>query len=123
MRPAFRVLPVDAVLTLAGAVGLPAGVLAALAPFGPGHPEPRFVLPSVRLQHVRAVGGQHMCCSLTDGGGARLQAVAFRCADSALGRVLVGHAGMPFHLAGRLQTRRGHGLQLVIDDAAVAPSC
>jgi hypothetical protein len=27
---------------------------------------------------------------------------------------------MPFHLAGRLQTRRGQGLQLVIDDAASA---
>ena len=118
----FRVLPVDAVLTLAGAVGLPAGVLAALAPFGSGHPEPRFVLPGVRLQHVRAVGGQHLCCSLADGAGARLQAIAFRCADSPLGRALVGHAGMPFHLAGRLQTRRGQGLQLVIDDAASALS-
>jgi single-stranded-DNA-specific exonuclease len=116
----LRVLPVDAVLTLAGAVGLPAGVLAALAPFGSGHPEPRFVLPGVRLQNVRAVGGQHLCCSLADGAGARLQAIAFRCADQPLGRALVDHAGMPFHLAGRLQTRCGQGLQLVIDDAASA---
>jgi single-stranded-DNA-specific exonuclease len=118
----LRVLPVDAVLTLAGAVGLPAGVLTALAPFGSGHPEPRFVLPAVRLLHVRTVGGQHLCCSLADGTGARLQAIAFRCADSALGRALVGHTGMPFHLAGRLQTRSGQGLQLVIDDAASARS-
>jgi hypothetical protein len=49
-----------------------------------------------------------------------LQAIAFRCADSPLGRALVDHAGMPFHFAGRLQTRHGRGLQLVIDDAASA---
>jgi single-stranded-DNA-specific exonuclease len=118
----LRVLPVDAVLSLAGAVALPAAVLAALAPFGPGHPEPRFVLPSVRLQRVRAVGGQHLSCSLADGAGACLQAIAFRCADSPLGRALADHAGAPFHLAGRLQARHGPRLQLVIDDAASALS-
>ena len=117
-REDFRVLSFDGVMTVAGAVRLPEGVLAALAPFGSGHPEPRFALPGVRLQHVRTVGGQHLCCSLADGAGSRLQAIAFRCADSALGRALFNHAGMPFHLAGRLQTRRGRGLQLVIDDAA-----
>jgi single-stranded-DNA-specific exonuclease len=116
----FRVLPFDAILTVAGALGLPESVLTALAPFGSGHPEPRFALPGVRLRHVRTVGGQHLCCSLADGAGARLQAIAFRCADSPLGRALVDHAGMPFHFAGRLQTRHGRGLQLVIDDAASA---
>ncbi len=113
----LRLLPIDGVLTLAGAAGLPPGVLAALAPFGSGHPEPRFVLPGVRLAQTRALG-EHLCCSLADGGGARLPAIAFRCAGSLLGRALLEHAGAPFHLAGRLQQRRGAGLQLVIDDAA-----
>jgi single-stranded-DNA-specific exonuclease len=116
----LRGLAIDGVLSLRGAAALPAGVLSALAPFGPGHPEPRFVVEAVRLGHVRSMGGQHLCCGLIDGAGARLQAIAFRCVDSPLGRALVDHAGMPFHLAGRLQTRRGQGLQLVIDDAANA---
>jgi single-stranded-DNA-specific exonuclease len=118
MQARLRSLPVDAVLSLTGAAGLPAGVLAALAPFGSGHPEPRFVLPDVRLAQVRAVGGDHLRCSLTDDGAARLPAIAFRCTDSTLGRSLLEHAGAPFHLAGRLQARREGGLQLVIDDAA-----
>ena len=116
----LRLLPVDAVLTLAGAAGLPAGVFAALAPFGSGHPEPRFVLPDVHLSQVRPVGGDHLRCSLEDGADTRLPAIAFRCADSVLGRALVAHHGTPFHLAGRLQANRGQGLQLVIDDAASA---
>jgi single-stranded-DNA-specific exonuclease len=120
MQARLRSLPVDAVLSLTGAAGLPAGVLASLAPFGSGHPEPRFVLPDVRLAQVRAVGVDHLSCSLTDGGVARLPAIAFRCADSMLGRSLLGHAGAAFHLAGRLQARRAGGLQLVIDDAASA---
>jgi single-stranded-DNA-specific exonuclease len=115
----LRVLPIDAVLALAGAVGLPPGVLAMLAPFGPGHPEPRFVLPTVRIAHARAVGGgQHIVCSLMDGAANRLPAIAFRAAALPLGRALAGHAGMPLHLAGRLQIRRGEGLHLVIDDVA-----
>jgi single-stranded-DNA-specific exonuclease len=120
MQTRLRSLPVDAVLSLTGAAGLSAGVLASLAPFGSGHPEPRFVLPDVRLAQVRAVGSDHVRCSLTDGGAGRLPAIAFRCADSMLGRSLLEHAGAPFHLAGRLQARRDGGLQLVIDDAASA---
>ena len=111
-------LAIDGVLSLRGAAALPASVLAALAPFGPGHPEPRFVVEAVRLGHVRPVGRQHLCCGLIDGAGARLQAIAFRCVDSPLGRALAGHAGMALHLAGRLQTRHDRELQLVIDDAA-----
>ena len=114
----LRGLAIDGVLSLRGAAALPAGVLSALAPFGPGHPEPRFVIEAVRLAHMRTVGSQHLCCGLIDGAGARLQAIAFRCVDLPLGRALVGHAGVPFHLAGRLQTRHGHELQFVIDDAA-----
>ena len=120
MQARLRALRVDAVLSLTGAAGLPSAILARLAPFGSGHPEPRFVLPEVRLAQVRAVGSDHLRCSLTDGGNARLPAIAFRCADSALGRSLLQHAGAPFHLAGRLQARRDGGLQLVIDDAASA---
>ena len=116
----LRLLPVDAILTLAGAAGLPAGVFAALAPFGSGHPEPRFVLPAVRLSQVRPVGDDHLRCSLQDGGDARLPAIAFRCADSMLGRALLAHTGAPLHLAGRLQANRGDGLQLIIDDVASA---
>ncbi|HYN39139.1 MAG TPA: single-stranded-DNA-specific exonuclease RecJ, partial [Rhodospirillales bacterium] len=115
-------LAVDGVLSLAGAAALPPAVLARLAPFGSGHPEPRFALQAVRIAHTRPAGDGHLACGLIDGGGARLPAIAFRCADQPLGRALAAHAGAPFHMAGRLQPRRGAGaaLQLIIDDAAPA---
>ena len=40
----LRALPLDGVLSLAGAAALPPAYLARLAPFGAGHPEPRFVI-------------------------------------------------------------------------------
>ena len=115
----LRVLPVDGVLSLAGAAALPAALLAQLAPFGPGHPEPRFVIPAVRIGPLRTAGSAHLCCGLIDGGRTRLPAIAFRCAGQPLGLGLSGHGGAPLHLAGRLQPGPGGStLQLIIDDAA-----
>lgn len=117
----LRALNVDGVLSLAGAAALPPSMLARLAPFGPGHPEPRFVLEAAHIAHTRPAGGAHLVCGLIDGLGAKLPAIAFRCADQPLGQALAAHAGAPFHLAGRLQPRHGGGtLQLIIDDAAPA---
>jgi single-stranded-DNA-specific exonuclease len=116
----LRALSVDGVLSLAGAAVLAPTVLARLAPFGAGHAEPRFALAAVRIAHTRVAGSGHLCCGLIDS-GARLPAIAFRCADQPLGQALAAHAGAPFHLAGRLQPRHAGGtLQLIIDDAAPA---
>ena len=118
----LRALPLDGVLSLAGAAALPPATLARLAPFGAGHPEPRFVIPAVQITHIRPAGDAHLCCGLLDGDRARLPAIAFRCADQPLGRGLIAHAGTLLHVAGRLQPCQGAGatLQLVIDDAAPA---
>jgi single-stranded-DNA-specific exonuclease len=115
-------LAIDGVLSLAGAAGLPRSALDALAPFGPGHREPRFAIADARIGAVREIAGRHLGCTLLDGAGARLQAIAFRTTDGPLGRALTQHAGAPFHFAGRLQPQRGTGraLQLIIDDAASA---
>lgn len=117
-----RTLPVDGLLTVSGAAALPVDLLATLSPFGAGHPEPRFVLPSVRIVAVRLTAdGKHLQCTLADEAGGRLSAIAFRCADQPLGRLLAERNGMPVHLAGRLQPRRGSRvLQLIVDDAAPA---
>lgn len=117
----LRMLSVDGVLSVPGAAALDANILAALAPFGAGHPEPRFALAGVRVAQVRPVGSGHLACVLCEG-SARLSAIAFRCADQPLGQAIGRHAGAPLHLAGRLQVAQGGAvrLQFVIDDAAVA---
>ena len=68
------------------------------------------------------VGTDHVRCFLVGAeGGSRLKGVAFRAADTALGRTLLETAGGPLHVAGHLKADRWQGrdaVELVIEDAA-----
>jgi single-stranded-DNA-specific exonuclease len=94
-----------------------------IGPFGMGNPEPRFVLPSVRVEFADRVGeGGHIRCVL-GAGAARINAIAFRAADNAIGRALLSRDGLPLHVAGALRINRWRGksdVQMQIDDAAPA---
>ncbi len=92
-----------------------------VAPFGVGNPEPRFVVPSVRVAWAKRVGGDHVSCALEGRGGGRLRGIAFRCADDDLGTLLQRREGTPIHVAGRLRVNSWNGtdsVQMFIDDAA-----
>jgi len=115
------VLCVDGALSVAGASSGLSETLARVGPFGMANPEPRFVITSARLSYVSVVGKNHLKCSLTDGSGVRLEAIAFRCADTPMGQTLRDHGGASFHFAGRVQRKTWRGrttTQLLIDDAA-----
>lgn len=91
-----------------------------LAPFGPGNPEPLFAIADAIVEQPMAVRGGHVRCVLTDGAGGRLRAVAWRCADTELGRRLLSREGA-LHVAGKLKPddymgRRG--VEFEIEDAA-----
>ena len=118
-------LNVDASVRLAGATTALVAAIQQLAPFGAGNPEPRFVLPLVRVAKADVVGKGHVRCILTgnDGGGGkgRLKAIAFRAAGEPLGDALLNTSGMALHLAGKIRadTWQGRdGVQFIIDDAA-----
>jgi single-stranded-DNA-specific exonuclease len=67
------------------------------------------------------VGEAHVRCVLEAGDGSRLDAVAFRAADQAVGSVLLGTSGMPLHVAGHLRRDTWGGRdrrELVIEDVA-----
>lgn len=118
-------LYVDGALSVAGASADLSETLARVGPFGTANPEPRFVITDARVSYLAMAGADHVRCVLVDDSGARLDAIAFRCADTPLGRALRDHAGAPFHFAGRVQRKiwRGRTMtQLVIDDAAPAMS-
>lgn len=93
-------------------------------PFGVGNVQPRFALPAVRVGRASVVGDNHVRCFLGDapgGAGGGLKGIAFRALDSDLGPALLQTAGLPLHLAGRLQADRWGGresVQFVIEDAA-----
>ncbi|MBV9552627.1 MAG: single-stranded-DNA-specific exonuclease RecJ [Alphaproteobacteria bacterium] len=122
-------LAIDAALGVEAAQGGLLAQLDALAPFGSANPEPRFAFPMVRATYVEPVGTGHLRLRLTDalangsGVGGTLGAIAFRAADTPLGRLIAEAKGRALHVAGHLRRdtwRGGDAVQLVLDDAATA---
>jgi single-stranded-DNA-specific exonuclease len=113
-------LEVDALVGVAGASTALLEEFAALAPFGPGNPEPCIALADVRCERASVVGTGHVRCNLTGSSGRPLKAIAWRCADTALGKRLLAE-GTAVHIAGRLRADNWngrHGVQLEIEDIA-----
>jgi single-stranded-DNA-specific exonuclease len=82
-----------------------------------------FALPAHQILDVRVVGQNHVKVTVTGPGGGRLDGIAFRAADSKLGRALLAGRGQAFHIAGTLSAEHWQGMrrvQIRILDAAVA---
>ena len=120
--PPRAVLELDGTLQPRGASPDFARMLDRLAPFGAGNPEPRFVLSGVRVAVADIVGANHVRCVVEGSDGARVKAVAFRAAETELGRALRGgRNGPPLHIAGHLRLDSWQGqerVQMTIEDAA-----
>ena len=102
-RDGRRCVEIDALVTPGGGGRRTVDDFQRLAPFGPGNPEPMFALPT------SASSGRGRCraatCAArwpTPAGG--LNAVAWRIADTELGRRLMAGGGA-LHVAGRLKRR------------------
>ena len=114
-------LSVDGVLNAGGATLELIADVQKLGPFGSGNAEPRFAFAGLRVAKSDVVGKDHVRCYLNDAGGARLTAIAFRAADSDMGKALLDRSGVPLNLVGRLRENIWQGrssVQLLIDDAA-----
>lgn len=118
-----KVVPI---LNIDGIVSLPAvntdfvDSLLRLAPFGAGNPEPRLMLPHVRVAKADLVGSGHVRCILGSAAGGHLKAMAFRAADTEMGRALLAGRGEMFTLTGvfHKDSWQGRtGVQFIIDDA------
>jgi single-stranded-DNA-specific exonuclease len=91
-----------------------------LAPFGPGNPEPLFAAADVRVERPMALKGGHVRVTLVDGSGGKLKAVAWRTADTEMGKRLLQEGGA-VHVAGRLKPDDWQGresVELEIEDVA-----
>ena len=116
-------LAIDGALAAEGAT---VGLLDALekaGPFGAGHAAPVFVLPRHRLTDARPVGTNHIRVDLQSESGGRIQAIAFRAVDTALGEFLFKNRGKTVHVAGSLSGNYWNGnrtVQFRIVDAARA---
>ncbi len=119
--PPVPLLELDGALRVGGVTVELAGGIARLGPFGAGNAEPRFAVLGVRPVQPRVVGVGHVACWLTGADGGRLKAIAFRAADTDLGRALLAGGGAPLHLAGTLRVDDWGGRQqpqILIEDGA-----
>ncbi|MBD3625948.1 MAG: single-stranded-DNA-specific exonuclease RecJ, partial [Rhodobacteraceae bacterium] len=91
-------------------------------PFGAGAPQPRYVLPDVRIRNARRVGDSHLSLRVGDG-SAQIQAMAFGAFDGPMGHALSNNDGNAWHLAGRLEIDDWGGrrkARLRLEDASPA---
>src|SRR6185503_3384447 len=118
--PPVRELGIDAALAPAAATQELVGMIERVGPFGAGNALPRFVLPSVRVSYAQTVGEGHVRCTLVGQQRGRVEAIAFRAGQSALGPALLDPARPILHVAGALRIDRYNGrasVRLQIDDA------
>ena len=116
-------LRIDAAVSADGATLELCEMLERAGPYGTGHSQPILALPRHTIMEAGTVGTGHVRVNLRSDAGGRLQAIAFRAADSELGRFLFENRGQPVHLAGTLSINHWNGSrrpQFRILDAAPA---
>jgi len=119
---AATVLELDAAASPAGAGMHLLEEIALAGPYGAGNAEPLLAFPDLRVSYADIVGKDHIKLRLS-GGGAMLQAIAFRAVGTNLGDGLMAARGAAIHAAGRLKRNEWNGqvtVQLEIEDAAPA---
>jgi single-stranded-DNA-specific exonuclease len=98
-------LALDGVVSVGAATVDLVAQLEAAGPYGPANAAPRLAFANVTVQSVRMVGTGHAQLRLMGGGGARLDAIAFRAVESGLAEPLEAAAASrhAIHVAGRLE--------------------
>ena len=93
--PAVRELGIDAALAPGAATQELVGMIERAGPFGAGNALPRFALTGVRVNYAQPVGEGHVRCTLVGAERGRIDAIAFRAGQTALGPALLdpGAAG------------------------------
>ncbi|MCO5157211.1 MAG: single-stranded-DNA-specific exonuclease RecJ [Aquamicrobium sp.] len=120
---AEEMLEIDAALSAEGATFDLLDLIDSAGPYGSGHAQPLLVLPRHTLADLRPVGANHLRADLRSQAGGRIQAMAFRATETALGDFLFANRGGTVHVAGHLSSNWWNGarsVQFRIVDAARA---
>ena len=111
---AATALKIDAALTARGASIDLVKDLERAGPYGSGNPGPVFAFPAHRAKFAQVVGkGGHVSFALVSEDGARLKAIAFRAANTAVGDALLRGNEGAFHFAGSLAIDHYQGREQV----------
>lgn len=118
-------LRIDGAVSAQGATLELCNMIARAGPFGAGNSEPVLALPSHTIAYAEEVGQAHVRVRLKSGGGAFLNAIAFRAVGHKLGDALFAGRGSALHVAGTLTVDRWQGAERVqfrISDVAEPPT-
>lgn len=118
---ASQTFAIDGALSARGATLELIDLLERAGPYGAGYPKPRFVFPAHRITRGRTMGAAHFRCTLVAADGGRIEACAFRVADTPLGALLGDADGARLHVVGHLRRSVWQGrekIELMIEDAA-----
>ena len=113
-------LSLDVAISASGATADLIEDMARIGPFGAGNPEPVCAALDVTVAYADVVGEKHVRMKLVGPDGTRLDAIAFRSVDTALGEGLLKARGSRVHVAGALRMDHWNGrarVQLLVEDA------
>ena len=94
-----------------------------LEPYGEGNPEPKFIIPDTRLVYVSLLKNGHVICNFSGPNGQRIGAIAFKAADTEVGKALLAGINQNFHLLGTLKKDVWNGktkIQIQLQDVMTA---
>ena len=107
------ILEVDGLLDIGALENGLIDKLSLLEPYGEGNPEPIFAIKNVNLFFLGIRGQGHIACNISSLGGKTVKGIAFRAADTLLGKSIMEARGEPFHIAGRLRANEWQGRKSV----------
>ncbi|UWI83225.1 single-stranded-DNA-specific exonuclease RecJ [Wolbachia endosymbiont of Howardula sp.] len=82
-----------------------------LEPFGPGNPEPRFILQGIKIKQPSIIGKDHIRCNITDN-TIVVKAIAFRAVNTELGFAIM--QGNVKEIFGKLLINYWHGNEYIL---------
>ena len=96
LQDSARTLEAEGILDLNGLTLDLVQKLELLAPFGEGNPEPLFLLKNVRISYTNLLKNGHISVGLTNKTGQKMTGVAFRAADTEMGKTFLASHGDDF---------------------------
>lgn len=119
-----RQLMIDMALSIASATPETIAEIERMGPFGQGNFSVRVMLPGVVNLRPERIGDSHVKTLLTHRTSSmKLSAIAFRCADGALGQALLSSRGQEIDVAGQLRLQEWQGrpqVSFMIEDVRFA---
>lgn len=113
------ILNIDISVLLSGLTEELAEELNKLTPYGSANEEPLILVQNVTISYAKIVGSGHVKCNLSSSFGKNVAAIAFRCADNAIGNALLNNHGEIYDIVGQLKLNNWQGrqsVQFVIQD-------